>query len=270
MTFKQLVKTGVNRLGLNVTRFPPQHLLSSCVRDLLREGQINLVLDVGAFHGAYCELLRHEAGYTGPIVSFEPCAESFRMLSAQMAADSSWEGYPLALGSADATTVLNTYGDRGDFNSILPIRNDYALAFKVGLENPRAERVSVNTIDTIWDDITRGIEHPRVFLKIDTQGYDVEVILGAGHHLQYVYAVQSELPAIEIYEGMTSMPRALELYRELGYAPVGFWPVSTPPRLGIPPEFDVILKRLPEQEFLRSRRRRDAEEQGANSGSTNR
>jgi len=183
-----------------------------------------------------------------------------------MAADPSWDGYPLALGSADATAVLNTYGDRGDFNSILPIRNDYALAFRVGLENPTAERVRVNTIDTIWDHITRGIEHPRVFLKIDTQGYDVEVILGAGHHLHCVYAVQSELPAIEIYEGMTSMPRALELCRELGYAPVGFWPVSTPPRLGVPPEFDVILKRLPEQEFLRSRRRRDAEEQGANSG----
>ena len=99
--------------------------------------------------------------------------------------------------------------------------------------------------DVIWDDITIGIECPRVFLKMDTQGYDVEVILGARDHLHCVYAVQSELPAIEIYEGMTSMPRALKLYRELGYVPVGFWPVSTPPRLCVPPEFDVLLKAPP-------------------------
>lgn len=243
MTFKQLVKTTVNRLGLSVTRFPPQHLLSSCVRDLLKEGQINLVLDVGAFHGAYCKLLRREVGYTGRIVSFEPCAESFQTLSAQMAADQSWRGYPLALGSTDSTALLNTY-DSGDFNSILPLRDDYALAFRADLSNASAEAIKINTIDAIWDDITIGIECPRVFLKMDTQGYDVEVILGARDHLHCVYAVQSELPAIEIYEGMTSMPRALELYRELGYVPVGFWPVCTPPRLCVPPEFDVLLKAL--------------------------
>jgi len=54
--------------------------------------------------------------------------------------------------------------------------------------------------------------------------------------------MQSELPAIEIYDGMTSMPAALDLYRKLGYVPIGFYPVNTLSAYdGISPEFDVVL-----------------------------
>jgi hypothetical protein len=30
------------------------------------------------------------------------------------------------------------------------------------------------------DELTAGLEEPRVYLKLDTQGYDVEVFRGAG------------------------------------------------------------------------------------------
>lgn len=129
MTIKQFVKTRLNRLGLDVTRFLPRHLISNYLRDLIREYQINLVLDVGAFHGAYCKMLRNEVGYTGFIASFEPGAQSFRILSAEMAKDRSWHGYPFALSDTDSVAVLNRYGEKGDFNSILRLRDEHARAY---------------------------------------------------------------------------------------------------------------------------------------------
>ena len=48
--------------------FPPL-ALSRQVKTLMREGMVNLVLDVGAFRGDYCRMLRDRIGYRGAIVS---------------------------------------------------------------------------------------------------------------------------------------------------------------------------------------------------------
>jgi len=244
MTAKGLVKAALKRLGLSLTWYPPPHSLSRHVKDFIRDDVINLVLDVGAFHGEYCRMLRKEAGYTGVIASFEPCAESFRILSAQMTGDRDWHGYPFGLSDTDSAALLNTYSDKGDFNSVLRLRTEAARAYKVDTGSASTEPIQLRKIDTIWADITTGIESPRVFMKIDTQGHDTAVVRGAAAHLQYIHGVQSELPAVEIYDGMTSMPTALELYRQLGYVAVGFYPINTPEAYGVSPEFDVILKRF--------------------------
>src|SRR5262245_14305260 len=93
MTIKKGVKDFLTRIGVNVTRVPAPHLLSHHVKNFIRDSQINLVLDVGAYHGAYCKLLRAEASYRGMIVSFEPCAASFRQLKKAMVSDGNWRGY---------------------------------------------------------------------------------------------------------------------------------------------------------------------------------
>jgi FkbM family methyltransferase len=243
--FAKLVVTGLRRIGFHVTRFPPPHIIWRQVKDFFRDNQINLVLDVGAFQGTYCKMLRKVVSYTGMIVSFEPCHESFRILSAEMAKDRQWQGCPFGLSDRDSAAVLNTFGERGDFNSLLRLRDEDAPAYGVDTGNASTEAIQLHTIDTIWDNIiTKGIQAPRCFLKTDTQGHDPAVLLGAVNHLQYIYGVQSELPTVEIYDGMMSMAEALLLYRKLGYVPIGFYPGGTPEVYsGLVPEFDVILKR---------------------------
>ncbi len=242
MNPKQLIRSSLSRIGVSVTRFPGPHMLSRKVAELIRDHDINIVLDVGAFHGAYCKTLRTEAKYTGLIASFEPCAASFRVLSATMRADRKWRGYPFGLADRDTAATLNEYS-QGEMSSLLTLRDEGARAYEVGTDVRATEEIQLHKIDTIWDEITNGVEPPRVFLKTDAQGLDTTVVLGAKGHLQYVHGIQSELPAVEIYEGMIPMAEALQLYRKFGFVPVGFYPLGTRDAYGLAPEFDVVFKR---------------------------
>ena len=245
MIIKRLVTRAFESVGLSIARYPPPHSVSRCVRDLIRDDRINLVIDVGAFHGQYCELLRGEIGYTGPIVSFVPCADSYRVLTARMAKDRNWRGFPFALSDRDGDGVLNTYPDNGNFNSLLRLREEGAVAYKVDLGKATTQSVQLRKLDTLWSEITAHIAAPRAFLKIDTQGHDVAVMLGASDHRRYIRGIQSELPAIEIYDAMPSMARALELYGKLGYVAAGFYPINKPTGYGgLSPEFDVVLRQF--------------------------
>jgi hypothetical protein len=59
-----------------------------------------------------------------------------------------------------------------------------------------------------------------------------------------IIGLQSELPAIEIYDGMSSMSTTLSHYSSRGFVPIGFYPVSTLKNLQISPEFDVMFHRF--------------------------
>ncbi len=52
MNTKELIRSSLSRIGVSVTRFPGPHMLSRKVGELVRDHKINIVLDVGAFHGA--------------------------------------------------------------------------------------------------------------------------------------------------------------------------------------------------------------------------
>src|SRR5262245_23685295 len=101
----RLINTVLKPLGLNVTRYPPPHLISRHILDFVRSNKINLVIDVGAYHGAYCRMLRHEVGYEGWIASIEPCASSFEVLSRVMSNDSKWRGWQFGLSDCDAVST---------------------------------------------------------------------------------------------------------------------------------------------------------------------
>jgi FkbM family methyltransferase len=221
----------------------PSLALSRQVKTLLRDCNVNLVLDVGAYHGDYCKMLRDRIGYKGAIASFEPSAASFRILEATMKGDRAWCGFPVGLSDSDRPAMLNNYPTREMFNSILPLRKRHAHKYNINLSNCFSEKIRLRTIERLWSEITDGISSPRVFVKMDTQGHDVSVIRGAIDYLRYFVGIQSELPVVDIYEGMVPMHKALAFYRKLGFAPIGFYPVNTPCAYGgISPEFDVILK----------------------------
>jgi len=241
MSIIKLARYGLQRIGFDLVRYPPLPLAWT-IETLMLNLNINCVLDVGAYHGSFCKMLRQHANYKGAICSFEPCAESFNRLSSVMINDKSWSGYQVGLSDKDAEAVLNTY-DAGDFNSLLSLRDKDALAYDLKNE-PKPEPIQLRKLDSMWSEITESVPEPRVFIKIDTQGHDAKVLLGAAEHLKEIFAIQSELPAIEIYDGMTSMADSLRLFKELGYTPIGFFPVNTPTSYcGAVPEFDVLFLR---------------------------
>jgi hypothetical protein len=106
-------------------------------------------------------------------------------------------------------------------------------------------------LDEIFDDLVEGVSQPRVYLKLDTQGWDVEVFAGAAGCLDRVVAMQSELSVQPLYEGMPSYQEALEVYSAAGFEVSGMFPLVRDAALRLI-EFDCVLVR-PEAQAIHPR-----------------
>ena len=209
----------------------PTHLMA--VFDALG---VNCVLDVGAHHGEYARQLR-DYGYEGRIVSFEPVASSFARLADAAARDRDWRVHHAALGAEEGTAELNVAADERLSSFLSPSAAPLTPALAV----EERETVRVRTLDGVVDEAVAGIREPRLFLKMDTQGWDREVLRGASASLPRIFGLQSEAAVLPLYEGMTSYLDAIRELGELGYDLTGVYPVAYDSLRVV--ELDVVMIR---------------------------
>src|SRR6476619_3449077 len=115
--FKRVLQKAARVVGLHVGRYPPVDSLAYHLKTVLRELEIDCVLDVGAHEGEFAGFLR-DLGYAGEIISFEPVATSFAVLATARASDKHWRGHNIALGAEDSELEINIYAG-SVFNSFL-------------------------------------------------------------------------------------------------------------------------------------------------------
>jgi FkbM family methyltransferase len=241
---KSIIRTAARKTGYIVLDLrkdqPTFHFQPGHLRKVFARSQVNCVIDVGANVGHFALMLR-DIGFTGRIVSVEPTAASYAVLSDKASRDDTWKTLNVALGDRDEEKLLNIFG-AGDLNSFLSPTTNMS-ANLLNSEITQTEAVVVKKLDTIFDEISDGIPDPRVFLKLDTQGYDLKVMNGALQSLPSIVAIQSEMSVIPLYEGMTDYLEALAFYRKLGFEPTGVFPLELERNTGHVLEFDVVLTR---------------------------
>jgi FkbM family methyltransferase len=236
------IRNLLRRAGLEVV--PSAALEASLIalhRDrVFRRLGINCVIDVGARVGDYGRGLRRNA-YTGRIVSFEPVSESFEALRRRSAKDALWDVHRLALGATDGFADINVT-EHSDFSSFLTPTAYAAQEFADRPRVVRTETVEIRRLDGIAPTVLGGVDDPRVYLKTDTQGWDLQVLDGAAGCLDSVLALQSEVSMHPVYEGMPSFAEAIERIEALGFGVSGLFPVSVDSNLEVA-EFDCIAIR---------------------------
>jgi len=203
------------------------------LRDLLQLLEINCVLDVGANTGTFAASLRR-MGYNKHIVCIEPNPQSFRGLCQRFGRDRYWRGLNIALGSENKTQSFNITREPnlGSFLTPLSAGVDHVLP------------VEVKRLDTIFESLLAGIDTPKVFIKIDTQGYDVEVVKGAGAYIHDIYGIQSEISVKPIYEKMPHYLDALRYYESFGFQLVNLFSAFHNKKHGQIIEYDCLMARL--------------------------
>jgi FkbM family methyltransferase len=209
------------------------------LRELLAHLDIDCVLDVGANAGQYRDFLRDKVLYDGPIISFEPVSHHIDALRERSRGDRDWhiEGY--ALGSSDGSMPINVMVS-DQFSSFLEPDHgrvkDYA-----GLNVPcHTETVTVRTLDVVLPVLQERFGFDRPYLKIDTQGFDIEVLRGATESLPAVKALQTEASVIGIYKGMPQYMDIIRYLDQRGFDITGLYPVSRDSALRLV-EFDCVM-----------------------------
>jgi FkbM family methyltransferase len=238
-----LVRRALDVIGLPIGKKTAHSDLRWYLRALLPRLGINCVIDVGAHHGDFGRFLR-DIGFEGRMVSFEPMGESFGRLSAAASGDADWKVRQLGLGDERQEALLHVF-QTTQFNSLLTLTPEGAGRWGSLVEERRTETIEVRTLDEVFDACIAGISTPRVYLKIDTQGYDQRVIAGGARSLARITALQTELSVSSLYQDAPSMTDALSHVQSLGFAPTAFFPVSFEADGVHVFEFDCVMVRKP-------------------------
>lgn len=209
--------------------------------DLLVQRRIDVVLDVGANTGQFATGLR-QWGYRGRIVSFEPLPAAYATLAAAATTDPRWTAEPFALGAEETSADLNV-SDHSVFSSI---RTPLAAvqAFDARAATVAVESVPVRRLDAVFDTHVRPGE--RVFLKIDTQGYESAVLDGAEGVLDRVDGIQLELSTRALYQDEALADAMVARMAALGFVLGQIAPIVFDPAEGgtVLVQFDAVFVRL--------------------------
>ena len=209
------------------------------LRELLARLEIDCVLDVGANAGQYHDFLRDRVLYDGTIVSFEPLSRHVDALRDRSRSDRNWhvEGY--ALGSEEGSLEINVMVS-DQFSSFLEPDHDRVGDYASLNVADHTETVAVRTLDAVLPTLQERIGFSRPYLKIDTQGFDIEVLRGARDCLSMVKALQTEASVRGIYKGMPRYTDTIRYLDECGFDITGLYPVSRDSALRLV-EFDCVM-----------------------------
>lgn len=219
MILSQSLHRALRALGFDYERFTPGTHPLARRKLLLQSYGVDLVLDVGANEGQYGRELR-ALGYTGRIISFEPHAPAYTVLSNNARTDNAWQAYSFALGAAAGTATLQVSANSFSSSLLdtLPAHLDFAPAARQIARQP----INVQPLDAVFESISGDAQN--VYLKIDTQGYETQVLAGAAQSLARVATIQVEMSLIPLYRDAPIMPELLELVTGLGYELVSLEP----------------------------------------------
>jgi len=229
---EKIIKLIFKSFGLRV-----RHYREPSYIKIIKELGTTIVFDIGANEGEFALSLR-EHGYKKKIISFEPVNSAHQRLFINSSLDSSWIVHPrVALGSEIGKTTINVAGNNAVSSSILemgPLHKESSPeSIYVGKED-----VPIITLDSIFEKYVGNDD--IVFLKIDVQGYEDFVLIGAKSNIKNITAIKLELSLTNLYEGGKLFDFYFSKLKTLGYEIYDLEPGHRHPKNGRLLQFDSI------------------------------
>ena len=227
---ERLAQRGLHAVGLEVSRYRPDDEVVTPmgvnalqdIRTLLASVPFPTVFDVGANVGqsvtAFRELLPCSI-----LHSFEPGPTAFRQLEANTLGLENVQLVNAGVGSVTGTQLL-IENDHSDMSSLLRPA-EAAWGSIVG-----ETEVAITTLD----DYCRAAGVDRIdLLKIDTQGYELEVLRGAASLMdaERIRLVYMEVTFSDMYEGLPSFDVLYRLLLDHGFGLVALYNFVMQPSL---------------------------------------
>jgi FkbM family methyltransferase len=177
------------------------------------------IVDVGANRGQFTLAASEYAN--AQIFAFEPLPGPANIFQKLFSSYKSIKLYQMAIG-VDQGSVDMHVSNRDDSSSLLKI-GDLQAKMYPGTEEVSKLEIDVAPLDTILspDEITGP-----ALLKIDVQGYELEVLRGAKHLLTQFDAIYCECSFLELYEGQALVSDVLKLLHDHHFSLNGIFNVS--------------------------------------------
>lgn len=221
MTTKGQIRRLINRLGVPLgiqvvsTQMAQRQFLESQLGHLLpamRHFRIELVLDIGANIGQFASEL-FDNGYEGRIISVEPLPDAHAALVAATAGVARWSAFErVALGAEEGAVMMQVAGNSVS-SSVLPMLERHIQAAP-GSKPMASLEVRQTTLDAAF---ATEVTQTRTLVKIDTQGYERQVLAGGLHCLAQAPLVLLELSTVPLYKGQWLWTDAMAYLQAQGF-----------------------------------------------------
>jgi FkbM family methyltransferase len=182
---------------------------------ILRGLRCDLVLDVGANRGQFSFMSRLLYPQV-PIHAYEPLGSEAQVFR-KVHGGCPWVTlHEIALGEQTGTAELHVSG-RADSSSLLPIGELQARFF------PSTEEVGTQTVEVKrLDDLREHWAPARsALLKLDVQGFELNVLRGAVATLRSCAYVYAECSEVSLYEGQALRVEVSSFLAEQGFKQKG-------------------------------------------------
>jgi FkbM family methyltransferase len=240
INLKTLIHRILRALGWEVQRLRNANVEYQVLRDVFHYTGVSVLLDVGANVGQYGDLA-FAAGFRGTLISFEAIPSVHGQLSKHAKKSGrSWIVAPCAaLGSEEGTTFINISANSVS-SSVLPMQKMHLNAAPDS-KYIRREPVRIARLDGLTRDLLPAAG--TLLIKVDTQGYEMEVMKGAAGLLQRTAALQLEISLAPLYEGAPTYLEMLSFVNSLGFRLFGIIPGFKDSKTGQTLQIDAIFVR---------------------------
>ena len=239
INIKNFIKKLIYKLGWDIYRFEPSSSPPKQIMSVLKKKNIDIVFDIGANIGQFAKDLR-SAGYDDEIVSFEPLTKAHASLQKIAKKDRKWRVHdPVAIGDQNKKIKINI-SENSVSSSVLPIMKKHLSAAETS-KYISSEIVNMCKLDSISEKYLNN--NSKLFLKIDTQGFEWEVLNGAKHTISKASGIICELSLVPLYNGQHLWREIIDRLEFEGFM---LWAIQkglTEPKTGQSLQVDAIFLR---------------------------
>ncbi|MBK7105837.1 MAG: FkbM family methyltransferase [Ignavibacteriae bacterium] len=192
---RRIILNIVNFFGYTITRIPTIDLKIEKGDYLwLQNMNINTIIDVGANNGEFAQKINKILPEV-EIHSFEPLKECIEELKENLVGIKKIKFYNYALGEKDEEKIFY-HNQFAPSSSFLEMKDLHKNAFPY-TSTVFEEKVSVKKLDNFINELIKSKE---ILLKIDVQGYELNVLKGGYKFLNEVKIIILEVSFHELYK----------------------------------------------------------------------
>jgi FkbM family methyltransferase len=184
---------------------------------------IDCIFDVGANYGQYATMLRKKCGYKGLIISFEPIPDAAKYLRELSSHDPLWIVKEMALSDKKGETNFNIMMSN-QFSSISEPTHSETELFTNSNKIEHVISVKKDNLNNVYTELLDAYSFKKPFLKLDTQGFDIEIVKHAKDCIGSFIGLQGELAVKKIYSDSVYFCDAIKFYESLGFTLSAFVP----------------------------------------------
>ena len=186
--------------------------------------EVDCIFDVGANRGQYATMLREKVGFRGLIISFEPDPDCVAVLRNLSKTDPLWQIEEAVLSDEPEVDVNFHLMVSNQCNSLLAPSTEETDVGKAWNKIKKTIALRTKTIEEAFGRYKERYNFGRPFLKMDTQGNDVNVARGAKSTLSSFVGIQSELAIKRLYSNAPGYVEAIRFYEANGFSLSAFVP----------------------------------------------